>query len=69
MLSALQKRRVEIRQEFLDSFDGSNWASWLIANRHATGQRQADRIVDAMGLKDVVNSVNVGAKTSNGNTV
>lgn len=62
VLSALQKRRVEMRQELLDAFDDSNWTSWLIANRHATGQRQADRIMDSMELKDELGAGEVGVR-------
>lgn len=62
VLSALQKRRVEIRQELLDAFDDSSWASWLISNHHATGQRQVDKIMDAMELKDDFDAGEVGVR-------
>jgi hypothetical protein len=54
VLKKLQIRRREIRQELLDEFDNSDWGSWLITNHHATGQRQVDRIMATMQLKNTL---------------
>lgn len=50
VLRTLRHRRDEIREALVADYSGPDWATWLIAEGHATGLRQTDKIVEALGL-------------------
>jgi hypothetical protein len=49
--SALRHRRDEIHSELVKAYSGPDWTTWLIAKDHATGSRQADKIIEILGLR------------------